>query len=387
MLKKSTWPRAITVGTLALAAATFLAACGGTKPASTVSGTTASAGTSTSNGATDLAALSAVVAKYKQAPTTIPISTPLKQAPAKGKTFVFLQCDVAQCAQLSKAFTAATAAIGWELKVIPYKSADPATLISGLRQALQYNPVAVGVTGIPGVVWQSEVPAYEKAGVPIVVGHIGPQAINNTIIANINDEQSVQATAEALAAYFIVNSEGKGKILQFQVPDFPILDAFDKAFRAKVQASCPGCSVTPLTGTISQVTSGGSTAAIVSALQRHPEVDWVVTDNGPWVAGLPAALEAAHLKVKVIGAGADVATETDIKAGKATAFTGVALNYSAWAMLDAVLRHLEGTPISASEGLLPIQLLTKDENFAVSESYDEPADYAAQMEKLWHVGA
>ncbi len=56
-------------------------------------------------------------------------------------------------------------------------------------------------------------------------------------------------------------------------------------------------------------------------------------------------------------------------------------------MLDAVLRHLEGTPIPANEGLLPIQLLAKDTNFTVSESYDEPADYAAQMEKLWHVGA
>ncbi|WP_322779016.1 substrate-binding domain-containing protein [Frankia sp. Cas4] len=387
MLKKSTWPRAITAGTLVLAAATFLAACGGTESASTGSGTTASSGTSTPSGATDLAALSAVVAKYKQAPTTIPISTPLKQAPAKGKTFVFLQCDVAQCTQLSKAFAAATAAIGWDLKVIPYKSANPATLIAGMEQALQYNPVAVGLTGIPGIAWQSEVPAYEKAGVPIVVGHVGPQAITSTIIANIDDEQSVQTTAEVLADYFIVNSDGKGKILQFQVPDFPILGSFDQAFRAKVQASCPGCSVTQLTGTISEVTSGGSTAAIVSALQRHPEVTWLVTDNGPWVDGLPAALAAAHLNVKIIGGGADVTNETDIKAGTVTAFTGVALNYSAWAMVDAVLRHLEGTPIPASEGLLPLQLFVKGENFAVSESYDEPADYAAQMEKLWHVGA
>ncbi len=388
MLKKSMWSRAATAGTLVLAVATFLAACGGTDSASPGSGTTASSGTSTSSAAaTDLAALSAVVAKYKQAPTTIPISTPLKQAPAKGKTFVFLQCDVAQCTQLSKAFAAATTAIGWDLKVIPYKSANPATLISGMQQALQYNPVAVGLTGIPGVAWQSEVPAYEKAGVPIVVGHVGPLAITSTIIANINNDESVQNTAEALADYFIVNSDGKGKILQFQVPDFPILGSFDQAFRAKVQASCPDCSVTQLTGTISQVTSGGSTAAIVSALQRHPEVTWLVTDNGPWVDGLPAALAAAHLTVKIIGAGAAVTNETDIKAGTVTAFTGVALNYSAWAMLDAVLRHLEGTPIPANEGLLPIQLLAKDTNFTVSESYDEPADYAAQMEKLWHVGA
>ena len=384
MLKTSPRARPLMAGTAFIAVAAILAGCGSAKPASTGGGTaSSSAAPSSANAA---ASTPGVLASYEDAPTAIPITTPLKVTPPKGKTFVFLQCDVAQCTEESTAMKAVVAAIGWNLKVIPYQSENPATLISGLQQALQLHPAAVGLTGIPEIEWQSEVPAYEKAGVPIVVGQVGPQVLGKTVIASIGNDLNVQITAKVLADYFIAKSGGKGKILQFQVPDFPILGAFDQAFGADVQASCPGCSVTQLTGTIAEVTSGGSTAAIVSALQRDPQDTWLVTDDGPWVDGLPSALAAAHLHVNIIGEGADVTDETDIQQGTMTAFTAVALDYGMWAMMDAVLRHLEGMPNSPNEGLLPVQLLVKGESFTVSESYNQPSDYAAQMEKLWHVG-
>ena len=386
MLKTSRWVRPVMAGTATIAIVTALAACGSAQSASTGGGTASAASTASSN-ASDSGSMSRVVASYEKAPTAIPITTPLETSPPKGKTFVFLQCDVAQCTEDSTALKAATAGIGWNLKVIPFQSANPATLISGLQQALRLAPAAVGLTGIPQVEWQSELPAYEKAGVPIVVGDVGPQVLSKTVVANIANDLNTQVTAKVLADYFIANTGGKGKILQFQVPDFPILGAFDQAFRADVAASCANCSVTTLTGTVAEVTSGGSTAAIVSALQRNPQDTWLVTDDGPWVDGLPPALAAAHLQVKIIGEGADVADETDIKAGTMTAFTAVALDYGMWAMLDAALRHVEGMPNAANEGLLPIQLLVKGESFTVSESYNQPADYAAQMGKLWHLGS
>ncbi len=387
MLKTFKWARPVMAGTVIVTIAAVLAACGSTNSPSTGGSGTPSSGSTASSNSSVVASTSDVLASYENAPTAIPITTPLKAAPPKGKTFVFLQCDVAQCTEESTAMKAVVAAVGWTLKVIPYQSENPATLISGLQQALQLHPAAVGLTGIPQIEWQSELPAYEKAGVPIVVGQVGPQVLSKTVIASIGNDLNVQITAKVLADYFIAKSGGKGKILQFQVPDFPILGAFDQAFRADVQASCPGCSVTQLTGTIAEVTSGGSTAAIVSALQRNPQDTWLVTDDGPWVDGLPSALAAAHLHVKIIGEGADVTDETDIKQGTMTAFTAVALDYGMWATMDAVLRHLEGMPNSPDEGLLPVQLLVKGENFTVSESYNQPSNYAAQMEKLWHVGS
>ncbi len=387
MLKTSPRARPLIAGTAFIAIATVLVACGSTKSGSTGGSGTPSSGSTASSSSTGAASTSGVLASYENAPTAIPITIPLKATPPKGKTFVFLQCDVAQCTEESTAMKTVVAAVGWNLKVIPYQSENPASLISGLQQALQLHPAAVGLTGIPEIEWQSALPAYEKAGVPIVVGQVGPQVLSKTVIASIGNDLNVQITAKVLADYFIAKSGGKGKILQFQVPDFPILGAFDQAFRADVQASCPGCSVTELTGTIAEVTSGGSTAAIVSALQRNPQDSWLVTDDGPWVDGLPSALAAAHLHVKIIGEGADVTDETDIKQGTMTAFTAVALDYGMWAMMDAALRHLEGMPNSPNEGLLPFQLLVQGESFTVSESYNQPGDFAAQMEKLWHVGS
>ena len=362
----------------------LLAACSSsTKAASSSSPTTAAP--SGGGGNSQVAAAEAYVTKAEQVPTSIPLNTPLKTKPPTGKTFVFMQCDIDQCTVEAQALKTVTAALGWNLKTIPYQSANPATLISGMQQALQYNPVGVGLSGIPEAEWSSVVPAYQKANVPIVLAYVGPQQLDNTIIANIGDTTSVTLDAKALANYFIAKSNGTGHILQFQVPDFPILNTFDQAFRSAVSAGCSACSVTPLTGTIAQVTGGGATGAIVSALQRNPSIGWVVTDDGPWVDGLPAAAANAGLHPKIIGEGADTVNETDIKAGTATAFTGLALNYGQWAMIDAVLRHMEGMPIPANEGTLPIQLLTQHDNFTVSSSFDQPANYATQMKALWHL--
>lgn len=388
MVKRYKSVRAVTAVTAVLCVGGLLAACSSSKSPSASPSTSASPGTTSGSGSGGgaVAAAAAFTSKMEQVPTTIPIDTPLKSKPPTGKTFVFMQCDVNQCTTESQALQTITAALGWNLKTIPYKSADPATLISGMQQALQYNPVAVGLSGIPEAAWASVVPSYQKAGVPIVVAYVGPQTLDSTVIANIGGPSAVDLNAKAIASYFIANSDGKGKALQFQVPDFPILNNFDTSFRSYVKSDCPGCSVTTLTGTIAQVTGGGATTAIVSALQRDPSIGWVVTDDGPWVDGLPAALSTAGIHAKIIGESGDTVDETDVKAGTMTAFTGLALNYGQWAMIDAVLRHLEGMPIPANEGDLPVQLLTQKSTFAISNSFDQPANYASLMKALWHLG-
>ena len=78
---------------------------------------------------------------------------------------------------------------------------------------------------------------------------------------------------------------------------------------------------------------------------------------------------------------------TDVKAGRQSAFTGLALHYGGWLMLDMVLRKMEGTSFNPDgDGGLPKQLLTKNVEFTVSTSYDKPTDYADQLKKLWQVG-
>lgn len=331
--------------------------------------------------------LAATVRGFEVPPTGVPITTRLKATPPKGKTFVYLECDQAQCTAEADTLKAVTKAIHWNLKVIPYQSANPATVIAGFQQALQYHPAGVSISGAAESEWASVLPSYAKAGVPIVPSTIGPSPINKVIIANIGNSASFALQGKEVGDYFALNAGGTAKVLQFQVPSFPILTAFDTEFDSTVKSQCPGCTVSQLDGTLTEVGSGGEPAAIVSALQADPSIGWVVTDDSAWTDGLPSALAAAGLSnIKVIGGNADVVSETDIDSGTMSAFTAADLNYACWAMVDAVLRHVEGMKEAGAEGALPTQLLVKGVSFAVSEAYNEPTNVAALMKKLWKVG-
>lgn len=375
-------------GVVAVAAALALLAAACSSSSSTPAASSSSGSTSAGTSAQVLAAQQ-FVQKAKQAPTTIGVTTPLKTAPPKGKTFVWLQCDVSQCPVQTTAFAAATAAIGWHLKVISFQSENPATLVAAMKQALLYKPVAVAFSGLPQAVWASEIPAYKAAGVPLIVAYVGPQQISSPVIANIGGPPDITQNGQFIANWFIADSNGKGKALLFNVNDFPILKTFSDAVHSTVSSGCSGCSIVDLNGTIPMVTGGQSVPAIVSALRKDPSIKYVISCDGPFIDGLPSALAAAGLagKVKVAGQSGDVENLTDVKTGTEQAFTGLALHYGAWLMVDAALRHLEGIPFNPNgDGGLPKQLLTKDVSFTASTSYDLPSNYPDLFKKLWLVG-
>ena len=51
-----------------------------------------------------------------------------------------------------------------------------------------------------------------------------------------------------------------------------------------------------------------------------------------------------------------------------------------------VSRSVMHLPASPGDGVVPWMLLTKANIGTPNDSYDEPADYPALFEKLWHVG-
>lgn len=366
-----------------LAAAALLAAC--STSSSSGSSAASSSGTSSGGSSSEVAKAQAFVKKYEQVPTGIPTTTPLKSKPPTGKTIVFMHCtDVSQCTDIGTGLQAATAAVGWTLKEIDYQSANPATLVSALQQGLQYHPVAAIVTGIPSAAWSSELAAYKQAGVPIIEGYTA-DPLGNGIIANVGGTPYTTLVGQIIANWVIADSGGKANIVSYQVPDFPVLAAFDKGFTDTIDSGCSACKITPVTGTIAQATSGQGPSQIVSALQRDPSANYVVTDDATWIDGLPSALSAAGLHVKVAGESGDVQALTAVKNGTEHAFTGLATIPGAWTMLDAALRYVEGMPVPAEDAQLPVQLLTKNVPFTVANSYNLPANYEELWKTLWKV--
>jgi len=63
---------------------------------------------------------------------------------------------------------AAAAAIGWNVKVLNFQEANPATLVAALKAGLQYHPVAAFFESVPQSYWQSMQKPYAAIGAVIV---------------------------------------------------------------------------------------------------------------------------------------------------------------------------------------------------------------------------
>jgi len=370
-----------------LTAVVALTACSSSSSGSSNNESSASAASNASRsggGSSQADAAKTATAEALKQPTSIPLTAKLKSTPPAGKTFVFLQCELAQCKTFEEGVAAATSALGWNLKVLTFQNANPATLTADMEQALQYQPVGVAFTGLPQAVWQSEVAKYKSAGVPLIPAYSGPINRDDTVIADIG-AISEPDYGKIIANWFIADSNGSGKALSFRADDFAPLKQFSDSFATSVKGGCDSCGVTDLKATIPQVESGQATSAIISALQKDPSIKYVVACDVPFVDGLPAALKAAGLygKVKIVGGGATSVEEKGLSTGDFTALTSLAQRYTGWLMVDAAARHLEGTEIAPSDGGEPIQLLTKDSLQAASDSYDYPTNYPDEFKTLW----
>jgi ribose transport system substrate-binding protein len=328
------------------------------------------------------------VSQYTQPPTKIPLTTPLPSPAPKGKTFVWFQCDLPTCTEIGSGITAATKAIGWNLKVLSYKSSDPATLTAAMNQALQYHPVAVAVSGLPQATWQSEVKVYQQAGIPILPSFIGPNPTSSTVPVNIYSDYDAALHAKLIGNWFIADSKATGNALVVTVPSFPILTSFTDDLTSGIAKDCAGCKTSNLEITIPEEEAGQVTQLVVAALRKDPSANYVLIPDALLVDGLPSALKSAGLtKVKVAGSWGDAAGGSYVKSGAEGAWTGLATPYSGWLDIDAAARLVEKAPLpSTAQYALPTQLLTQSSVGTPANTYDFPADYPSQFQALWHVG-
>ena len=220
----------------------------------------ASGCSSSGNGGSEASpgASSAGVAKAKEAtkanmqePTTIPVTEPLTSKPPAGETFVWMKCAFEQCQLQAEAIKEATEALGWNYEEIPWKDSDPATLVSGMKQALQFDPIAVGISGLPQALWQGVVPDFEAADVKIVGNFNGPIEYDDTVIGQAAAGATEQ-WGEIVANWVIADSDGTAKVLLQTVNDYPVVKQFHDSFLATMEENCPGCSVTVNNNTIAQ---------------------------------------------------------------------------------------------------------------------------------------
>lgn len=386
---------------LALAATSVvsltLCACSSAKTGSTT--TTSSAATSgvgASSGASgtqakEVAAAQAVLAQYADAPTKISVTEPLPSAPPKGKTIVWLNCGLATCTSIGKGIKDAAAAVGWNYKEINYDTANPATLTAAFQQALKISPkpVAVAESGNPPESgWSSIEPAYKAAGIAIIASYIGDTALDSPIIANVGGSSSFALWGKIVGNWFIADSGAQGKAVVQRIDSYPVLKAYSDSLVATIKAGCSQCDISDvLSNSAADAGANKVVPTIVSALKRDSSAKYLLPVDYEFIDGLPSAMSAASIHVKIGSEDPDLAALGYLKNGTYAMAPSHPLEQSGWMIADAAFRQAENQPVPASDNApLPTWILSQGKDFPTGSLTEWPTDYQAQFKALWHVG-
>ena len=169
-----------------------------------------------------------------------------------------------------------------------------------------------------------------------------PDPANNNIYTNCAGEANVYAAGQLHANKIIVESGGNANVLMVNIPDFAVLVSEREGAKAAYAENCPNCSFQELAVTLDQLLTGGVPGAIVSALQADDSINWVHIAFDGMAYGVLDTLDEAGLsdRVKVAGVDLDAAGLADIVSGRYEFWTVNPVLYSAWLMVDGMVRTL-----------------------------------------------
>jgi ABC-type sugar transport system substrate-binding protein len=376
--------RRLACASAALAGLLLLAACSSSGPGSSGQAP-ADAGATTS--AADVASAQSFVKQYEHRPAKVNV-TPLPAAP-KRDTIAIMNATSAPMAMIYSGVQQAAALVGWKAVAIPFDPTNQPTLIAAMNAALTLSPkpVAVVVISVPQVVWAKEIPKYKAAGIAIIT-FAAPTPVSGPVKVSLEGALDAKVMGRLLANWVIADSGGKADVLLVGFPDIGLYKALAAVEVATFRSGCPGCSITPLNLTLTQLFNGANNP-VVSALQSHPDIKYVVTPNGQALLGLDAALQTAGISgVKVAGAKPVLQELQSLARGDGGAWITSPYAAYGYLMVDAALRIAAGIPIPDGDGGQPVALLTKDNvgTGTITDAAQEvPENYKALYAAAWKV--
>jgi ribose transport system substrate-binding protein len=371
------------IGLLALAALTGGALAGCSSSSGSSGGSASSA---------NIAAANQIIQEALAAPSAITQTVPLAAKPGPG-SIVFLDNGLPDTEVIANGTREAAQAAGWGYSSIPYDASSPASLQQAFLNALSRHPTIVTEAGNPQTQFgASVISRYQAAGVPIIPTSTSPVTEDGTIPvtdANIpNGYATNKAMAEVLAAWFVKDSNGKGKALIPNVTAYPTLEGVVDGFKEETSKLCPACTVDTVPISLSQVAAGTVVNTAVSAVQRTGAT-YLIFDNGEFGTGAETALKTAGLNnVVVAGISPQPSQIAAMRNGAHEAWMNQGFQYVGWATLDLAFRLLQKLPLTTNDATQPVQLITTQNAKSVSEQVNIPIPSSGldAFMRLWKLG-
>jgi ribose transport system substrate-binding protein len=349
--------------------------------------------TSAAAGGDGLSRAQQIVADNSAPADKIGPTIPLTGVPPKKKV-AWLECEQPSCVAETPGMRAATAALGWDLIVIPASSGAQGPAI---QQALDQGADYIAHTGSPLATAQAEMDAAKAKGVPYASCYStdDPDFENNDLLMQCGDEGAVDATGGLNANWIIADSGGKAHTLIVNIPDFPVLIAEADGAKKAYAENCPDCVVDELNTTVNALIAGEVPAAVVAKVQADPTINYIHFTFGDLPAGVKEALDAAGLLSQVKLTGVDFSVSLGLQGiidGTHAAWTANPKPYAMWLIIDAFARHSLGmdNPEERANAVLPTFIVsdaaTAQEVADLGpDGWPGPATMEDQFKALWGV--
>jgi hypothetical protein len=280
--------------------ATTVAACSSSGGTSSSAGSTGSQAATGSGGPSAAAIAEAKAELAKYAPTGNPVIVPqkLNSPPPKGVKLTLISCSVPACTSFAQQTAVVTKALGWTLNVIN-EGVTPQTIISAFKQADADPGDAVIDIGLLPIA--AYYPYVEKfpAKVPFVLVAPGqdtsPYPRIGFTASGINE---LALQGKVMADWAVATSGGK-VIHSADVEDPALTGVYPTvtAYTARLEQLCPSCT----SANVQVSTANNNTIAptVVNYMESHSDTNYVVSELGSLLNGVPAALSQAGIHVKI----------------------------------------------------------------------------------------
>ena len=324
------------------------------------------------------------VADLSKAPTDIGIQEPLKDPESlKGKTFVYMSCAAPICQLYGPDLEEATAALGVTLETIN-TGGTPDSINSAWNQlaSMSPKPAAVIAPANPTELFSAQLEQLVAGGTKVVLFNT-PDPVPDGVDAVVFPPADSSTLGSATADFIFADAEGDpGRTLYITTPVYAALQGGPKSYTARMKELC-GCEVDTLNV---QPTEIGQSipSKVVSFLQAHPDVKYVVPQFGDLEIGVPQAITGAGLDLpKLVTAEAEPANLQMLKDGLEYADAAHFLDYLFWVAADSAARAVLEQEITVPAA--PIQWLLRDDLTFDLEDEHPPfgVDFRAEFEKLW----
>jgi ABC-type sugar transport system substrate-binding protein len=325
------------------------------------------------------------LAPYLKPTTELTVNTPLSKTPPKGKK-VFMLSNGIEITQLTAAgIKAASGALGWSFSTISVDASNPTTTNSAMLSAVAQGADVVILTATDLSIYSQALAVAKQHGT-VVIDMASGNKPTPGVTALVNNASHTPIWGKIAALGILADAQKADKDANVAIVTAPVFDTIlgpgNTAVENTVKANCTACTVGTIPISAGDLFAGKTPPDVVSYLQSHPTVNYLMLGFGGFDDGLRPALQAAGFgKVKIFGI-APVETQLkSVSAGEEGGWVSDPLAISGWMAVDAAARSFTGDDPTAYDKVgIPTFLFTKK---TAGLGAEVPVDYQSQFEKMW----